>query len=118
VLPSQPTIGPFTRFADRLLTLELPDLPNDRRLETVLFIERRVEQMPSPLRVGTTVLIFGLGLAQRVCDVDKSTAWLQSVRIPFVGELARLVRSLGLAYIWETWPNTTPSGMPAEGVNP
>ena len=33
--------------------------------------------------------------------------------LPLVGEFPRLVRSLGFAYIWETWPDTSPSGAPA-----
>jgi hypothetical protein len=30
--------------------------------------------------------------------------------LPFIGEYPRLSRSLAVAYIWEHWPHTTPTG--------
>jgi hypothetical protein len=33
--------------------------------------------------------------------------------LPLVGELARLIRSLGFAFVWETWPDSSPTGAPA-----
>ena len=66
--------------------------------------------MPSPLKLGITVLVITVGLAQRVFGLEATTRFLQSTSLPFVGELARMVRSLGFAYIWETWPDTTSAG--------
>ena len=30
--------------------------------------------------------------------------------LPLLGEYVRLIRSLGYAYVWETWPQTRPTG--------
>jgi hypothetical protein len=105
--------GGFGVFADALLALELPDLPIDRRGETVAFVCRRAAAVPTPLRVGVTGLSLGAGLAQRLIGVDRTTAFLRSTTLPFVGELARMVRSLGFTFIWESWPGTSPSGAAA-----
>ncbi len=102
--------GPFGLFAHRLLTLELPDLPDSSRSDTVTFVCRRADQTPSPLKAGVIVLSLGVGLGQRLLGIDRTTSLLRTTRLPFVGELARMVRSLGFAYIWETWPHTLPTG--------
>ena len=100
-------------FAHELLRIELPDLPDQARSDTVTFVCRRVNQVPSPLRVGVTGLSLGLAAAQRLLGVDRTTRALQRSKLPFVGELGRMVRSLGFAYVWETWPDTSPTGRPA-----
>jgi hypothetical protein len=105
--------GPFGLFADRLLTLELPDLPPTPRLETVEFVCRRARQVPTPLRLGIVVLAVGMGLAQRLVGVERTTEFVRHSTLPFVGELPRMVRSLGFAFVWETWPDTSPTGAPA-----
>jgi hypothetical protein len=105
--------GAFSVFADQLLSTELPDLPDPARASTVAFVIRRANQVPSPLRVGITVLSIGVGAGHRLFDVERTCSFLRRTRLPFVGELARMVRSLGFAYIWETWPDTSPSGAPA-----
>jgi hypothetical protein len=110
--PLRPT-GPFGRFADDLLVIELPDLPDDRRTETVAFVCRRAGQVPTPLRLGIVALAVGTGAAQRLVGAERTAALLRATSLPFVGELSRLVRSLGFAYVWETWPSTTPSGAAA-----
>ncbi len=102
--------GPFGVFADRLLALELPELPDSARAESVAFVCRRAHQLPSPLRVGVTVLTIATGIGQRLIGPERVTGFLASTRLPFVGELARMVRSLGFAFIWETWPDTRPTG--------
>lgn len=107
--PLRPS-GPFGRFADDLLTLELPDLPPARRSDTVAFVCRRADQLPAPLRLGLVVLTTGVGLARRVLGDERTTGFLASTSLPLVGELARMVRSLAFAYVWETWPETTATG--------
>ncbi|MCB0965529.1 MAG: hypothetical protein KDB37_01730 [Ilumatobacter sp.] len=102
--------GPFGRFAERLLMLELPDLPDDRRASTVAFVSHRAHQVPGPLRAGVTLLSVATGVAERVVEPDRVVAFLRSTELPLVGELARMVRSLAFAYVWETWPSTTPTG--------
>ena len=104
--------GPFGVFADRLLTIELPDLPDDRREPTVAFVCRRADEVPTPLRLGIAGLSLGVGGAARVLGYERVTGALRDTPLPLLGELARMVRSLGFAYIWETWPMTGPSGSP------
>jgi hypothetical protein len=102
--------GPLGLFADRLLTIELPDLPGPARDDTVAFVCRRAAQMPSPLRLGLVLVCAGVALVQRAVGTERTTRLLQDSRLPLLGELPRMVRSLGFAYIWETWPDTAPSG--------
>ena len=110
--------GGFGIFADALLATELPDLPPDRREATVAFVCRRAQEVPTPLRIGVTLLSIGTAVAQRVAGVDRTTTFLRATTVPFVGELARMVRSLGFAFVWETWPATSPTGAatPPAGV--
>ena len=111
------TEGPFGVFADRLLALELPDLPDDRRADAVQFSCRRANEVPSPLKLGISTLTIAVGLAQRGLGNDTTTSFLQRTSLPFVGELARMVRSLAFAYIWETWPHTSPTGAPESSLS-
>jgi hypothetical protein len=102
--------GPFAAFADELVECELPDLAPERRAATVAFVCRRVRSLPSPLLVGVTLLTIAVATARRVAGAERVTGFLRATRLPFVGELARLVRSLGFAFVWETWPDTGPTG--------
>ncbi len=104
--------GPFGRFAERVLVAELPDLTDDRRVRTVAFVCRRAAQTAGPPRLGVILLAALVGASERAVDPDRSTAWLRDTTLPFVGELARLVRSLAYAFVWETWPDTLPTGAP------
>lgn len=100
-------LGPF---ADDLLARELPDLPADRRAATVEFVVGRARMMPAPLRLGVTVVAAAAAVVRRRVGSERSTAFFAATTLPVLGELARLVRSLGYAYVWETWPSTTPTG--------
>ena len=104
--------GPFGRFAGRLLTLELPELPTERSDATIGFVCRRAAQTPGPLRLGVTALAVATGVAGRVLGDDRVVGFMRTSSLPLVGELARLVRSLAFAYVWETWPDTSPTGAP------
>lgn len=104
--------GPFGQFGRRLLSADLPGLPPDRLDETVEFVCRRASQTPGPLRVGLLLLTGLTGLSCRVLDADRVTAFLGVTTLPFVAELARLVRSLAFAFVWETWSDTGPTGAP------
>lgn len=97
-------------FADALLAAELPDLSDDRRAATVAFVCRRAQAVPTPLRLGVTVLATGAALTRRVAGPERTTTFLRTTGLPLVGELARMVRSLAFAFVWETWPATSPSG--------
>lgn len=103
----QPPVG---AFSDRVLARDLPDLTGDRRAETVAFVERRIASMPSPMRTGVAlvaVVVEGLG---RLLGRDRLAGLLAARPLPVAGDYVRLVRSLSYAYVWETWPDTTPTG--------
>jgi hypothetical protein len=102
--------GPFGRFADRLLVDELPDLEPARRSETVTFVCRRAGELPTPLLFGVATMSIGTGIVARVVGMERVTDLLRGTRLPLVGELARMVRSLGFTFVWETWPDTSPTG--------
>lgn len=108
--------GPFGRFSRRLLVVELPDLPADRLDQTVTFVCRRARQTPDPLRLGVGTLAAFVGVSERRIDPDAMVGFMRSTSVPLVGELARMVRSLGFAYVWETWPSTSPTGAPSEAA--
>lgn len=102
--------GPFGRFAEHLLASELPDLTVERRSATVAFVCRRADQVPTPLRLGIVTLSVATAGAARLAGLDRTSAFLRATSLPLIGELARMVRSLGFAYVWETWPDTSPTG--------
>lgn len=102
--------GPFGRFAERLLAVELPDLDPARRSETVMFVCRHADELPTPLLFGVATMSIGTGIVARAIGLERVTDLLRGTRLPFVGELARMVRSLGFTFVWETWPDTSPTG--------
>ncbi|CAN5543784.1 hypothetical protein BH10ACT2_BH10ACT2_23520 [soil metagenome] len=109
-VPALPVIG---SFAERLLLNDLPDLPAERRTLVIDFIAHRIDHLPSFTRFGVLVLgsVFrfllalpgGFTIARAIIKLP----------LPLVSEYPRLVRSLAFAYVWETWPSTTPSGLAA-----
>jgi hypothetical protein len=110
--------GPYGRFASALLSDELPDLPAESRVATVAFVCRRAEVLPSPLRLGVTALVAATGVVARLVGSARVHRFLRTTSLPLVGELARMVRSLGFAYVWETWPDTSPTGAPPVEATP
>ena len=106
------TTGALGRLATGLLAAELPDLPADARARTVGFVCRRVAQSPGPLRLGITALTVGVGLTSRAVGEARTTGFVGRTELPLLGELARLIRSLAFAYVWETWPDSSPTGAP------
>ncbi|MEO5722884.1 MAG: hypothetical protein ABIQ39_13355 [Ilumatobacteraceae bacterium] len=115
---SHPIVAPF---AERLLDSDVPALCAGQRIEVVSFICRRVDELPSFTRFGVFVIgsVFRAILAlPRGWSVARRLAgW----PLPLIGEYPRLVRSLGYAYIWERWPETSTSkniGTASAGPNP
>lgn len=99
--------------ADRILADMLPNLPPQRRDQTTMFVARRIGTMPDLTRWG--VLAIGSVLGALVA-LPRGWALVRAVMrlpLPLVAEFPRLVRSLAVAYIWETWPATLPDGSPA-----
>jgi hypothetical protein len=103
------------RFADVLLATDLPGLREDRRLQTVAFIDRRVAALPSITRFGVSVIAAFVGVAARISGNDRTIRLVTSLPIPLISEYPRLIRSLGYAFVWETWPRTLTDGSIAAG---
>ena len=100
-------VGPF---ADLLLAGDLPDLPSDRRAEVVRFVERRATSVPSFTRFGVTMIGLLYRLLMAAPAGERVVRVLSGRTLPILGEYPRLIRSLGYAYIWDRWPDTTPTG--------
>jgi hypothetical protein len=97
-------------FSDRLLAVDLPRLPAERRGEAVAFIARRITGLPSPMRTGLAVVVVAVAAAQRIAGCARVVRVLAGRPLPLVGDYVRLVRSLSYAYVWETWPSTAANG--------
>lgn len=98
------------RFADGLLAHDLPALPDDRRLDTVRFIERRVTVLPSITRFGVKLIGMFVNTVGMAVGHARVRSAVLKLPLPLLSEYPRLVRSLGYAYIWETWPDTQVDG--------
>lgn len=111
-VPSAMVSTPATvaRFADGLLSHELPLLSDDRRREAIDFIGRRVRVLPSLTRFGVLLIGRFLDIAGIVVGHSNIRRFVTTLPIPLLAEYPRLVRSLGFAYVWETWPDTTVDG--------
>ena len=66
-VPSAPFVGPF---ADRLLALDFPSLPGDRRAAAVAFTIRRVDALPSVMRFVVTVIVLAFHGLRRLPASD------------------------------------------------
>jgi hypothetical protein len=106
-------IPPVRRFADVLLANDLPGLPDDRRERTTAFVEQRVSTLPSFTRFGVFVISVTIDLIGRLVGLERTATLVAAKPLPLLAEYPRLVRSLGYAFIWETWPDTQPAGEPA-----
>lgn len=98
------------RFADDLLATDLPHLADDRRAAAVDFIGRRVAVLPSITRFGVLVIAGTVDVAARIVGRDRIRRIVLALPVPLLAEYPRLVRSLGYAYVWETWPDTRVDG--------
>ncbi|MFT4656106.1 MAG: hypothetical protein ACJAXA_000472 [Candidatus Aldehydirespiratoraceae bacterium] len=104
------TPSTVARFANGLLEAELPLLAEDRRLEAIDFIGRRVRILPSFTRFGVLTIGRVIDLAGMVIGHRNVRRLVVKLPLPLLAEYPRLVRSLGFAYVWETWPDTTVEG--------
>ena len=98
------------RFADGLLAADLPRLDQDRRADAVAFIGRRVRVLPSITRLGVLVIAAAVHALGLVAGHARARRIVLALRLPLLSEYPRLVRSLGYAYVWETWPDTAVDG--------
>lgn len=104
------TPSTVARFADGLLSDELPLLSDERRRAAIEFIGRRVHVLPSLTRFGVLLIARVVDLVGIVIGQSNVRRVVTTLPIPLLAEYPRLVRSLGFAYVWETWPDTTVEG--------
>lgn len=104
---------PAARFGAELLVHDLPALPDERRAETVAFIERRLPQLPGPLSAGVAVVASTIALLGRLIGYRRTVDLVADRPLLVVRDYVRLLRSLSYAFVWETWPDTQPDGAPS-----
>jgi hypothetical protein len=109
-MPTARTAALVTPFAAALLAADLPRLSDDRLQRTVEFIARRVEVLPSFTRFGVTCIAAVFRVLLAVPGGWPVAKVLVRLPLPLVAEYPRLVRSLGYAFVWETWPELHPDG--------
>lgn len=109
-MPAFPPGRLVAEFSDAVLGADLPALPAERRAETVGFTERRIATLPSPMKLGVGVVAVAVGGLGRLAGTTRLARFLGRRPLPVLGDYVRLVRSLGYAYIWETWPSTAADG--------
>lgn len=102
--------GLVSPFAQRLLSVDLPGLSPAQRDEVTDFAVRRVDVMPSALRIGVTCIAVPMRGLAALPSSGRMIAWLIQHPLPLVGEYVRMVRSLAYTYVWEHWPNAQPDG--------
>jgi hypothetical protein len=113
-VPSAPLVGPF---ADRLLALDFPALDPARRSQAVAFAIRRVDGLPSVMNFGVMLIAALFSGLLALPGSDSILRFLARTPLPLLGEYVRLVRSLGYAYIFETWPDTRADGSHADALD-
>jgi len=110
-VPALPVVG---SFAERLLAIDLPDLAPAKRREVIGFIAHRVDSLPSFTRFGVLFLGYIFRGMVAVPGGWSVARILMKLPLPLVAEYPRLIRSLGFAYVWEHWPDTTTTGASLE----
>ena len=104
---SRPSVSPFAR---RLLADEFPGLSDDHLDETVEFVCRRIDTIPSLTRIGAVSIAIASRGAMALIGERRVVRTMAHHPVPLLGEYVRLIRSLAYAYIWEAWPDTLPDG--------
>ena len=104
--PSPAVVGPTCEV---LLSHDLPGLTPERRVVVVDFVRQRVAALPTHMRLGVIAIGFAVEGIRRSLG-DERVIRLSLRPLPLIGEYFRLIRSLSYAYVWETWPTTTPDG--------
>jgi hypothetical protein len=110
---SPPPSSAVERFAETLLASDLPGLTDDHLRRTAEFIERRVRVLPSITRFGVRVIGGTVDILGRSIGQQSALTAVTTLPLPLLAEYPRLIRSLGYAYIWETWPDTAVDGAPS-----
>lgn len=98
-----------TPTCELVLGYDFPDLDTDRRRIVAGFVIDRLGALPGPMRLGVT-LVASLVEVTRIVGGEGLVVRLSRIPLPLVAEYFRLLRSLSYAYVWETWPDTSPTG--------
>ena len=64
------------------------------------------------MRLGVVIIATVVRLLLALPGNEAVLRFLARTPLPLLGEYVRMVRSLGYAYIWETWPATHADGRP------
>jgi hypothetical protein len=107
-----PPRGLIADFCEQVVAHDLPELPPERRRAVVEFTIRRLDGLPSPMRVGVGAVATVVGGVGRLAGSSRVATLLGGHPLTITGEYVRLIRSLAYAYIWETWPDTSAAGRP------
>ena len=99
-------------FASSLAAHDLPALPDSRRESCVAFTLERIAEMPGPMRLGVLLIAITVRVAMLGIGRSRFVRLVAPTTLPLMGEYVRLHRSLVLAYVWETWPDTLADGTP------
>lgn len=102
--------GLVAEFSDRVIATDLPALQVARRAEVVAFTERRIDGLPTPMKLGVGAVALFVGGLGRVVGPNRLVAFIAGRPLPVLGDYVRLIRSLAYAYVWENWPSTAPDG--------
>jgi hypothetical protein len=113
-MPTFPPQDLVAEFCEQVIAHDLPDLPPERRAATVAFASRRVAGLPSPMKVAVGAVALLVGGISRVVGTRRVVGLLARRPLPVAGEYVRLMRSLTDAFIWETWPDTSATGLPLD----
>lgn len=92
-----------------VLAHDFPDLPPERRCDVADFVAGRLDRLSGLTRLGVLISALTVNLLITL-TVPSLVARVSHLPIPILAEYFRLLRSLAYTYIWETWPNTSPSG--------
>jgi hypothetical protein len=101
---------PALRFADALVAHDLPRLSADRRAAAVAFAQSRLTVLPSPMSFGVGAVGAVVAIVGAIVGHARLAGFLARRPVPVVRDYVRLLRSLSIAYVWETWPDSRADG--------
>lgn len=107
LLSPTPHVRPF---ADWLLARDLPGLDAARRHDTVGFVLRRMDDLPEPMQLGVLVIALTARVFLSLPGGRAVLGFVAQRPLPLAGDYVRLVRSLGYAFVWDAWPDSSPDG--------
>lgn len=102
---------------DAILRHDLPLLPVAHRKTVTNFTIQRLDTLPQHLFWGVGIIAFVMRVVSLLGGASL-VLWASHRSIPLVSEFFRLVRSLSYSFVWESWPDTEPTGQLAAAYRP